>query len=224
MSGDRTHVHAPIDAVVFDIGGVLLDWDPRHLYRSVFATEAEMERFLAEVCTLEWHAAHDRGVAYAENAAPLIARHPDDMEAIRAWSERSEEMERGEIAESVAALRALIDAGVRTYALTNMERDTYERRLERYPFMSWFRGAIVSSHEGVVKPDPEIFRRLLARFTLDAPATLLIDDAQRNLDAAAALGFQTLHFTEPAALAAALRARGLPPQDDAGHESQPQQQ
>ena len=196
--------------MVFDIGGVLLDWDPRHLYRSVFATEADMERFLAEVCTLEWHAAHDRGVTYVENAAPLIALHPDDARAIRAWSERSEEMEGGEIAGSVRILRALIDAGVPVYALTNMERDTYERRLGRYPFMSWFAGAVVSSHEGVVKPDPEIFRRLLARFALDARTTLLIDDAQRNLDAAASLGFQTVHFTDPAALATALRARGLP--------------
>lgn len=213
-----------IEAVVFDIGGVLLDWDPRHLYRRWFATEAEMERFLSEVCTLEWHVAHDRGVPYAENAAPLLARHPEQAAAIRAWSERSEEMERGEIAGSVRILRALIDAGVPTYALTNMERDTYERRIRRYPFMSWFAGIVVSAHEGVVKPDPEIFRRLLARFALDASTTLLIDDSQRNLDAAASLGFQTLRFTAPATLAAELRRRGLPLEDDAEHEPQPQHQ
>jgi FMN phosphatase YigB (HAD superfamily) len=204
-----------VAAVVFDIGGVLLDWDPRHLYRSVFASQAEMEHFLSEVCTLEWHAAHDRGVAYAENAAPLIAAHPEHAAAIRAWSERSEEMERGEIKGTVRVLGALVAAGVPVYALTNMERDTYERRCRRYPWMSWFRGTVVSSHEGVVKPDPEIFRRLLAHFDLDARTTLLIDDAQRNLDSATALGFQTLHFTDPPALVTALRSRGLPLRDDA---------
>ncbi len=200
----------PIDAVVFDIGGVLLDWNPRYLYERLLPDPVERDWFLSEVCTLEWHAAHDRGVGYAENARPLLERHPERAAAIRAWSERGEEMERGEIPAGVAALRAVIDTGLPVYALTNMERDTYERRLARYPWMSWFRGTVVSSHEGVVKPEPEIFRRLLARFSLAAERTLMVDDAERNLATAVSLGMRTLHVTDPEALRGDLRRAGVP--------------
>lgn len=199
----------PIDAIVFDIGGVLIEWDPRHLYRRLFTDLSEMERFLAEVCTLEWHAAHDRGVGYAENAAPLLARHPEHADAIRAWGERTEEMEGGEIAGSVDLLRRLIAAGRRVYALTNMEADTYPRRVQRYRFLRWFAGTVVSYQEGVVKPDPEIFRRLLDRFGLRAQTTLLIDDSARNVEVAAGLGFQTIRFESPEQLERDLERLGL---------------
>ena len=144
-----------------------------------------MERFLAEVCTLEWHAAHDRGVPFEQSCAELAQRHPEYAEMIWAWGQRSEEMIAGPIEGTVQILRELLQAGVRCYALTNMEAETYALRRERFAFMTWFDGTVVSSHEGVIKPDPEIFELMLGRFGLRPQTTLLIDDAQRNVDAAA---------------------------------------
>jgi 2-haloacid dehalogenase len=195
--------------VVFDLGGVLLDWNPRHLYRRLIDDEAEMERFLGEVCTLQWHAAHDRGVPMAESCAALAAARPEYAELINAWSKRSEEMIAGPIGGSVAILEELLQKGVRCYALTNMERETYPLRRQRFPFMGWFAGTVVSSHEGVAKPDPEIFRRLLDRFGLAPERTIMIDDSPPNIDTAVSLGMTGLRFTSPTALRAALNGLRL---------------
>ena len=192
------------DAVVFDIGGVLLDWDPRHLYRGLIDNEVEMKRFLEEICTSEWHAAHDRGVPVAESCAALAAAHPEYAELINAWGERSEEMIAGPIDGTVEILADLLQKGVRCFALTNMERETYPLRLQRFPFMGWFAGTVVSSHEGVAKPDPEIFRVLLDRFGLQPERTVMIDDSVPNIETAARLGMTAVRFTSPGALRAAL--------------------
>jgi 2-haloacid dehalogenase len=185
-----------IEAVVFDIGGVLLDWNPRYLYRKLFDDEPAMERFLSEVCTLDWHDAHDRGVPFERSCAELAARHPEQAELIWAWGRRSEEMIGGPIPGTAEILRALKDQGVPCYALTNMEAETYPQRLERFDFLRWFDGTVVSGFEpgGIAKPDPEIFRRLLDRFGLQPATTVLIDDAPRNLEAARRLGMQTVQF------------------------------
>ena len=198
-----------IQAVVFDIGGVLLAWDPRHLYRKLIADERVMERFLAEVCTLEWHAAHDLGIPFEASCAALAARHPEDAELVWAWARRSEEMVAGPIEGTVEILRELRAAAVPCYALTNMEAETYPRRRERFHFLSSFDGVVVSSAEGVAKPDPEIFRRLLARFGLTAQRTLMIDDAPRNVAAAEAMGMAAVRFESPAQLRRALVDAGL---------------
>lgn len=204
-----------IDAVVFDLGGVLLDWDPRHLYRKLFADETEMESFLRDVCTMRWHAAHDRGVPFAQSCAALAATHPRHAELIDAWGTRSEEMIAGQIDGTVEILDELLGRGVRCYALTNMERETYPVRRQRYPFMHRFAGTVVSSHEGVAKPDPEIFRRLLARYDLDPARTVMIDDSPPNLETAAGLGMEAVTFKSPAALRDALiRLRLLPDSPD----------
>ena len=203
---------APIDAVVFDIGGVLLDWDPRHLYRKLFDDEDAMNRFLEEVCTLEWHAAHDLGAPFQVSCARLAAQHPEHAELIWAWGRRSEEMVAGPIDGTVDILRALRRRGLRCYALTNMEAETYPRRLERYEFLRWFDGTVVSSAEGVAKPDPEIFTRLLQRFGLTAETTLMIDDNPSNVAAAAALGMPAIRFESPDQLRRRLvRAQVLAP-------------
>jgi 2-haloacid dehalogenase len=201
---------AEIAAVVFDLGGVLLDWDPRYLYRELFDDEDEMERFLSEVCTLDWHAAHDRGRPFAESCAELAAAHPEQADLIWAWSTRSEEMIAGPIQGTVEILRELKAAGVPVYALTNMEAETYPLRRERYDFLRGFAGTVVSSHEGVAKPDPEIFRRLLERFGLEASLTVLIDDSEANVRAARAVGMQAVRFRSPEQLRGWLRERGLP--------------
>jgi 2-haloacid dehalogenase len=196
-------------AVVFDLGGVLLDWNPRYLYRKLFDDEAEMERFLDSVCTMEWHHAHDLGIPPEKTVPPLIAEHPEYAEHIWAWPERSEEMVAGPIEASVEILRALKAQGVPLYALTNMETWTYPGRRDRYPFLRWFDGTVVSGFEGVAKPDPRIFELLLDRFDLAAASTLFIDDSAKNVAAARDVGLQGIEFESPAALRDALLAAGL---------------
>jgi 2-haloacid dehalogenase len=195
--------------VVFDLGGVLLDWDPRHLYRKLFADEDEMERFLDQICSPVWHAPHDCGVPTAPSCAELASRHPDLAEPIWAWSSRSEEMIGSVDAGSVEILRAVKETGLPCYALTNMEAETYPVRRDRYAFLRWFDGTVVSGREGMAKPDPAIFRLLLDRYGLMAETTLMIDDRGENLDAADRLGMQTLLFRSCRQLRAVLEAKGV---------------
>jgi HAD superfamily hydrolase (TIGR01509 family) len=183
-----------IDAVVFDVGGVLLDWDPRHLYRKLFDDGEEMDRFLDEVCTLEWHAAHDRGMPVEQSCAALATKHPEHADLIWAWAHRGEEMIAGPIAGSVEILRELKDRGVPCYALTNMEAGTYPGRLHRFEFLQWFDGTVVSAFEGTAKPDVVIFLRLLDRFGLKPSTTVMIDDSAANLEVARSLGMHTVQF------------------------------
>jgi 2-haloacid dehalogenase len=209
VSSHILSVQSPVDAVIFDIGGVLLDWNPRHLYRKLFVDEAEMEVFLTEICSPAWHVPHDRGVSTAASCAELAARHPEFADLIWAWSTRSEEMINGVDAESVEILRAVKETGMPCYALTNMEEETYPLRLERFPFLSWFDGTIVSGREGVAKPEPAIFRRLLERFGLKPGSTLMIDDTRENIEAASTLGIQTILFLSSSQLRADLEAAGI---------------
>jgi 2-haloacid dehalogenase len=207
--GDDPPPIRPVTAVVFDLGGVLLDWNPRYLYRKLFDDERQMERFLSEICTMEWHAAHDRGVPFTQSCAELAAAHPDHAELIRAWGERSEEMIGGAIEEVVEILAALRARGVPCYALTNMEAETYPLRLARFGFLHWFDGTVVSSAEQVAKPDPEIFRRLLSRFDLTPERTVFIDDSDVNVAAARELGMQTVLFRSADRLRSWLEQAGL---------------
>ena len=190
----HTEVDRHIDAVVFDLGGVLLDWDPRNLYRKLFADEERMEFFLREVCTPQWHDAHDRGVPTAASCAELATRYPEWASLIAAWAERGEEMVAGPIEASVDVLRDLEASGLPRYALTNMEAETYPLRLQRFEFLGWFDGTVVSGLEGIAKPDPEIFLRLLDLFGLTGSRTLMIDDRLENLVVAEQLGMPTIHF------------------------------
>jgi 2-haloacid dehalogenase len=199
------------DAVVFDLGGVLVDWNPRHLYRKLFDDEAAMEQFLATVCTLEWHVAHDRGDSTASSCALLAQQHPQHAELIMAWAERSEEMILGAIDDTVELLGDLKAKGVRCYALSNMEPETFPRRLDRFEFLHWFDGHVISGIEGVVKPEPEIFHRLLQRFDLQARRTVFIDDNRVNVDAARSLGIEALLFESPARLRSDLEQLGVLP-------------
>jgi 2-haloacid dehalogenase len=200
-----------ISAVIFDLGGVLLDWNPRYLYRKMFDDEAAMERFLGEVCTMEWHEANDRGVPFEVTCAQLASEHPEHAEPIWAWGTRTEEMVGGPIEATVEILRELTQdgSGVRVFALTNMEAHTYPLRRDRYEFLRWFEGTVVSSAEGMVKPDPRIFQVLLERYGLQAGSTLMIDDSARNIEAARALGMPTVLFSSPQALRAELVAAGV---------------
>ena len=195
--------------MVFDLGGVLIDWNPRYLYRQLFADHAEMERFLAEVCTDAWHRQHDLGADILESCQLLAASHPAYREMIMAWAERNEEMAAGQIDGTVGILAGLKDAGGPCYALSNMEPDAFAIRYDRFAFMKLFDGFVISGHEGVAKPDPQIFRILLDRFTLEPAAAVFIDDAMRNTDAARELGLRTVHFASPAQLRQELRQLGV---------------
>ena len=187
-------------AVVFDVGGVLLDWNPRYLYRKLIQDPAEMEWFLGEVCTPEWHDAHDRGADMRESCAALARQWPAYAELIMAWWERSEEMVAGPIPEGVRLLRQVAGSGLACYALTNMEAETYPGRLERYDFLGWFKGTVVSGFEGIAKPDREIYELLLERFGLDPAATLFTDDSRVNVAAAARAGMDAVLYTGPGAV------------------------
>jgi len=197
--------------VVFDLGGVLIDWNPRHLYRTLFEDEAEMEWFLTEVCSPAWHAPHDRGVPTAPSCAELVAEHPELAELIWAWSKRSEEMVAGVDGGSLEVLRDVKETGLPCYALTNMEAETYPLRFGRFPFLSWFDGTVVSGQEGMAKPEPAIFTLLLDRFGLTSTTTLMIDDTKENLETAGTLGIQTILFHSSHQLRVELEAAGVLP-------------
>lgn len=196
-------------AAVFDLGGVLIDWDPRYLYRKLLADEAAVEEFLATVCTPEWNAEQDRGRPFAEGVAELVERHPVHAAAITAYHERWTEMLGGDIAGTVELLDELRDTGVPLYALTNWSAETFGIARERYRFLEWFDGVLVSGEERMIKPDPAIFRLLLDRFGLDPGAAFYVDDSPANVAAAGELGFDAVRFTGPEQLRRDLEARGL---------------
>jgi len=190
----------PRSIVVFDLGGVLIDWNPRHLYRKLFADEAAMEHFLATVCTAEWNVRQDAGRRFAEAAALLKSDHPEKADLIDAYFARFDEMMSGAIAGTVEILAELHGRGVALYGLTNFSAETYPLALRRFDFLAWFRGVLVSGEVGLVKPDPRIYRLLCERFAI-APATVIyIDDVARNAAAATALGMHGIHFTAPVGL------------------------
>jgi 2-haloacid dehalogenase len=201
-----------LDTVVFDLGGVLADWDPRYLYRQLFdGDEAAMEEFLDTVTTSEWNHAMDAGRDRAEAVAELVAAHPHHEALIRAWVERWEDMLGAEIAGTATVVDDLADAGVRLLALTNWSAETFPTARLRYPSFARFEGIVVSGEHGLAKPDPELFAVLIRRHAVDPATTVFVDDKDSNVDAAAALGFTGVLFTTPEALRGDLVRLGLLP-------------
>ena len=187
--------------VVFDLGGVLIDWDPRHLYRKLFAgDESAMEQFLATVCTHEWNRCQDAGRSFAEGARLLKAEHPNEAELIDAYGARFHEMMPGPIPGSVEILAELRAGGTPLYLLSNFSAETFPPAFERFDFLRWFRGMVISGEVGVIKPDPRIYKIMLARFAIDPHRAVYIDDVAVNAEAAAGMGIHGIHFTTPAAL------------------------
>jgi len=196
--------------VVFDLGGVLIDWNPRHLYRKLFAgDENAMEVFLSEVCTVEWNERQDAGRTFAEAIDELLPRHADKIDLIEAFGRRFDEMITGVVAGTVDILADLKRAGVPRYALTNWSAETFPPQRDRFPFLSWFDGIVISGEEGVIKPDPRIFRILLDRYRIAPEEAVFIDDNPANAAAAAALGIYGIHFRSPDLLRRQLETLGL---------------
>lgn len=197
--------------VVFDLGGVLIDWNPRHLYRKIFgADEAGMEAFLSEVCNAEWNEQQDGGRSWAEAIEETVVRHPAHESSIRAYHERWPEMLAGPIHGTVAILDELRRQGIRLLALTNWSTETFPIAQARYAFLQHFEGILVSGHERLAKPDPAIFHLLIRRYAVDLESTVFIDDNLRNVAASNLVGLKALHFTSPAQLRRELHALGLP--------------
>ncbi|MBT2210106.1 HAD family phosphatase [Actinomadura sp. NEAU-AAG7] len=195
--------------VVFDIGGVIIDWDPRYLYRRLIPDEAEMERFLTEVCSGAWNAQQDRGRSFIEAIEELAARHPGQRELIMAYWERWDEMLGDPIPGVADIMTELHQAGVPMVAITNWSAETYPIAVREHPELKLFRDAVVSGEVRLSKPDPEIFRYALDRFGLAPHEALFIDDNRANTAAADALGIGTHLFTGAPALRATLETAGL---------------
>jgi 2-haloacid dehalogenase len=168
-----------------------------------------MEEFLARVCTPAWHSQQDAGKNIAQACAELRAEHPEHTALIDAWTERAEEMISGVITGSVEVFAELKAAGVPCYALSNMERENWERRSSIYGFLNWFDGCFISGFEGVIKPDPRFFTLALERFHLEPEACLFVDDRAVNCAAARALGIPAIEFSSAGALRQELVTRGL---------------
>lgn len=197
-------------AVVFDLGGVLIDWNPRHLYRKMFDGDEEgMERFLSGVCTPEWNVRQDEGRSFAEATEELIARHPEQAELIRAFFDRWPEMIAGAIEETVEILAEVKGAGREIYALSNWSAETFPHARERFQFLDWFDFTVISGEIGLVKPNRQIFDFLLENTGRRAEECVFIDDSPANTAVARELGFDAIYFRSPRQLRGELMSRGI---------------
>lgn len=200
----------PPKIVVFDIGQVLIEWDPRHLYRDLFdGYEDLMEDFLDNVCSPAWNLEQDRGRPWADAVAQLTAEHPDCAELIRVYDEQWEQMVPGPIPGTPEILAELKARGVPVYAITNFSADKFTLSQKRFDFLNGFDGIVVSGIEKVIKPDPKIYRILLDRYGLDAADCLFIDDNPDNVESARAVGMTAHHFAGAEALRRDLEGFGL---------------
>ncbi len=195
--------------VIFDLGAVLIDWNPRHLYRKLFDDEAAMETFLRDICSPAWNVEQDRGRSWREAVDLLTAAHPEYGDLIAAYRDRWDEMLKGPIAGSVAILERLDREGYELHALTNWSAETFPVALERYGFLERFRTILVSGEERLVKPDAAIFELMLERINHPAERCMFIDDSARNIEAAASLGFDAIQFESAEQLQQALQQRGM---------------
>ena len=197
---------------IFDLGGVLLEWNPRYLYRKLFGgDEVAMEHFLATVCTTEWNERQDAGRTFAEGTEALMPRHADQRELIEAFGKRFGEMIPGAIDGAVDVLAEVKERGVPVYAISNWSAETFPPQRARFSFLSWFDGIVVSGMEGVMKPDPRIFRILCERHGVAPESAVFIDDVAANAAAASALGIHGIHFRSAEQLRRELVVAGLLP-------------
>ena len=195
--------------VIFDLGGVLVDSDPRHLYRRLFHDPAEMERFLAEVTTAEWNGRQDEGRPWSEAISELVAEHPNERALIEAFHQRWPEMLVGEIPGSVDIVREVRATDVRLLALSNWSSETFPFAFERFEFLSLFDAIVISGDVKARKPHAGIFEHLISEFDVEPSSSIFVDDARENVDAARALGFVALLFVDAETMRRDLRRLGV---------------
>ncbi len=199
-----------VDTIIFDLGGVLVDWNPAYLYEKIFPDPAVRSYFLNEICTPDWNAQQDGGRTIAEANEILSTRYPEHREAIHAYYERWEEMFRGPITGTLDIFNQLTANPVyKVYALTNWSAETWERGMQLFPFFRLFDGIVVSGHEKTMKPQPEIYHILLNRFALQPEQLVFFDDNEKNVLAAQKQGFNAFVFQSPQQLKKALQDYGI---------------
>jgi 2-haloacid dehalogenase len=187
-----------ISSIIFDLGGVLIDWNPNYVFDKMFDDEKKKKHFFENICTPDWNEKQDAGRPIKEATEELLEKHPDWKEYIEAYYGRWQEMLGGPIHESVEIFNQLKKTGLyKIYALTNWSAETFPVALELYDFLHWFDGRVVSGEEKMRKPFPEFYQLTLDRFQLDPAQTLFIDDSLRNINAAAQAGIHTIHFKSP---------------------------
>ena len=199
-----------IKNIIFDLGGVLIDWNPEYMYQKIITDEKERKDFLENICTMSWNEEQDGGRSIQEANNLLLSLYPDKSDYILAFYQRWEEMLKGPIEGTVEVLKQLkLNNKHKIYALTNWSAETFPRALELFDFLHWFDGRIVSGEEKTRKPFREIYALTLFRFGMDASETIFIDDNYRNIIAAEACGIQSIHFQSPALLIDELKKRGV---------------
>ncbi len=195
--------------IVFDLGGVLIDWNPRHLYEKIFFDLDEMEYFLKEVCSLDWNSHMDVDKSFLDGIDELVPKFPQYEEQIRAYYPRWDEMISGVFQGAVEILRELKEAGYPLAALSNWSSETFPLVKDQYEFLSWFTPLVISGHIGYKKPDPEPFQILLHELNLNAGDCIFIDDIEDNIQEARRQGFEAIQFSSPEQLRADLVDLGL---------------
>jgi 2-haloacid dehalogenase len=195
-----------INTIIFDLGAVLIDWNPHYMYRTIFSNEEEMKNFLATICTSEWNEEQDAGRPLAEGTEILVKQFPEHEANIRAFYDRWEEMLGEALWDTVKLFKELKDSGkYRIYALTNWSAETFPVAVSRFDFLNWFDGIVVSGAEKMRKPAPEFYQILLDRHIIRPEEALFIDDNLRNVLAAEKLGIKSIHFTSAEELRTALK-------------------
>ncbi|MBA6153644.1 HAD family hydrolase [Gelidibacter maritimus] len=200
-----------IETIIFDLGGVLIDWNPEYVYLDVFDGDREkMQWFFDHVCTHDWNENQDAGYPLQKATEDRVALFPEYEELIRMFYGRWEEMLGGAIEGTVQILKKLIDSKqFQIVALTNWSHETFPIALERFDFLHWFEGILVSGEEKTRKPFKDIYELTLERYNIDAERSVFIDDNLRNIVAANEMGINTIHFKSPEKLEEALKKFGI---------------
>lgn len=186
------------NTVIFDLGAVLIDWNPDYLYKKLIPEPEERAWFYKNICTPDWNEDQDAGRPIQEATEMLVKEHPEYEGLIRAYYGRWEEMLNGSIEGTVQILKELKEKDLhKLIALTNWSAETFPIALEKFDFLHWFHGRVVSGEEKTRKPYTQIYQSLLQRYDVIPEASVFVDDNERNLFPAAALGIKTVHFTNP---------------------------
>lgn len=199
-----------LKAIIFDLGGVLVDWNPKYVFDTMFDNEADKAHFFQNICTSDWNEEQDAGRSVKEATELLVAQHPDWKNYIEAYYGRWKEMLGGPIHDTVAILKELKENGhYKLYALTNWSAELFPKALELYDFLHWFDGRVVSGEERLRKPTPEFYHILLDRYNLKPEDVIFIDDNLRNVKAAEELGIKSIRFESPKQLHGDLKKLGV---------------